>query len=82
MNFSVSFIFSHTLGWLLPLRSSPLHETTILSVIITNKIVVSCNGDDRKGSNHPKVWLKIKETEKIVDCPYCERRFSYQPSKD
>ena len=51
-------------------------------VIITNKIVVSCNGDDRKGSNHPKVWLKIKETEKFVDCPYCERRFSYQPSKD
>tara|TARA_Y100000589_G_C26672001_1_gene434272 strand:- start:309 stop:476 length:168 start_codon:yes stop_codon:yes gene_type:complete len=51
-------------------------------VIITNKIVVSCNGDDRKGSNHPKVWLKIKEIEKFVDCPYCERRFSYQPSKD
>ena len=32
-------------------------------VIITDKIVVSCNGDDRQGSNHPKVWLKIKETE-------------------
>ena len=29
-------------------------------VIITNKVVVSCNGDDSKGSNHPKVWLKIK----------------------
>ena len=51
-------------------------------VIITNKIVVSCNGDDRKGSNHPKVWLKIKEIEKFVDCPYCERRFLYQPSRD
>ena len=51
-------------------------------VIITNKTVISCNGDDRKGSNHPKVWLKIKEIEKFVDCPYCERRFSYQPSKD
>ena len=51
-------------------------------VIITDKIVVSCNGDDRKGSNHPKVWLKIKETKNFIDCPYCERRFSYQPSKD
>ena len=51
-------------------------------VIVTDKIVVSCNGDDLKGSNHPKVWLKIKETEKFIDCPYCERRFSYQPSKD
>jgi len=50
-------------------------------VVITDKIVVSCNGDDRKGSNHPKVWLKIKETEKFVDCPYCERRFLYEPSK-
>ena len=51
-------------------------------VIITNKNIVSCNGDDRKGSNHPKVWLKIKEPENFIDCPYCERRFSYQPSKD
>ena len=51
-------------------------------VIITKKFVVSCNGDDKKGSNHPKVWLKIKEPEKFVDCPYCERRFSYQPSED
>ena len=51
-------------------------------VVITDKIVVSCNGDDRKGSNHPKVWLKIKETEKFIDCPYCERRFLYEPSKD
>ena len=51
-------------------------------VIITDKLVVSCNGDDSKGSNHPKVWLKIKESENFIDCPYCERRFSYQPSKD
>ena len=51
-------------------------------VIITNKIVVSCNGGDSKGSNHPNVWLKIKEPEKFIDCPYCERRFLYQPSKD
>ena len=35
-------------------------------VIITNKFVVSCNGDDSKGSTHPKVWLKIKETEKEI----------------
>ena len=51
-------------------------------VIVTDKYVVSCNGDDSKGSNHPKVWLRIKETEGFVDCPYCERRFSYLRAKD
>ena len=39
-------------------------------VVITEKNIVTCNGDDIKGSNHPKVWLKIKDTEKFVDCPY------------
>ena len=45
-------------------------------IIITKKNVVSCNGRDENGSGHPKVWLKIKETETFIDCPYCEIRFS------
>tara|TARA_S200000501_G_C20166056_1_gene458058 strand:- start:28 stop:216 length:189 start_codon:yes stop_codon:yes gene_type:complete len=44
-------------------------------IIITEKKVVSCNGLDEGGSGHPKVWLKIKETETFIDCPYCEIRF-------
>ena len=44
-------------------------------IIITEKNIVSCNGLDENGSGHPKVWLKIKESEKFIDCPYCEIRF-------
>ena len=50
-------------------------------IIITEKNVVSCNGLDENGSGHPKVWLKIKETETFIDCPYCEIRFLTKEQK-
>ncbi len=47
-------------------------------IIITEKRVVSCNGLDEHDNGHPKVWLKIKETETFIDCPYCEIRFLHK----
>ena len=51
-------------------------------IIITEKNVVSCNGLDENGSGHPKVWLKIKEAETFIDCPYCEIRFLTKEHKN
>ena len=51
-------------------------------IIITEKNVVSCNGLDENGSGHPKVWLKIKESETFIDCPYCEIRFLIKDHKN
>ena len=51
-------------------------------IIITEKNVVSCNGLDENGSGHPKVWLKIKESETFIDCPYCEIRFLTKEHKN
>ena len=38
-------------------------------VIITNKTVVSCNGDDSKGSNHPKGVAKNKRDREFYRLP-------------
>ena len=51
-------------------------------IIITEKNVVSCNGLDENGSGDPKVWLKIKESETFIDCPYCEIRFLTKEHKN
>ncbi|XWO14056.1 zinc-finger domain-containing protein [Candidatus Hepatincola sp. Pdp] len=47
-----------------------------LTDIITEKTIVSCDGD--KESKHPKVYLKIQNTRAV--CPYCSRVFVYQPN--
>jgi uncharacterized Zn-finger protein len=33
-----------------------------------------CDGDERNGDGHPRVWLEI-DAGGWVDCLYCDRRF-------
>ena len=39
-------------------------------------------GIDEAKEELQEIVTFLKEPEKFIDCPYCERRFSYQPSKD
>lgn len=38
---------------------------------------VSCDGD-QGALGHPRIWLEI-DSRDYVDCPYCDRRYQYQP---
>lgn len=40
--------------------------------ILVNTTTVSCEGSEG-GLGHPKVYLKIKETQ--INCPYCSKIF-------
>ncbi|WP_426168437.1 zinc-finger domain-containing protein [Sandarakinorhabdus sp. DWP1-3-1] len=35
---------------------------------------VACDGDERGGDGHPRVWLQIG-ADGFADCSYCDRRF-------
>ncbi len=35
---------------------------------------VYCDGDERGGDGHPRVWIQIDATG-FADCGYCDRRF-------
>lgn len=41
---------------------------------VTNTSRLFCDGDERGGDGHPRVWLQI-DASGFVDCPYCDRRF-------
>ena len=41
---------------------------------VTNAARVFCDGDERGGDGHPRVWLQIG-VEGFADCGYCDRRF-------
>ncbi|MDO5529140.1 MAG: zinc-finger domain-containing protein [Paracoccus sp. (in: a-proteobacteria)] len=38
---------------------------------------VACDGDQEKGSGHPRVWLALPLGGEWVECGYCDRRFVY-----
>lgn len=36
---------------------------------------VACDGDESRGSGHPRVWLAIPPETGFVECGYCDKRF-------
>lgn len=48
-----------------------------MQVLKTKELSVHCDGESG-GSGHPRIYLKIKESEGIVKCPYCGQVFEYQ----
>ena len=43
-------------------------------VFVTDAARVLCDGDERGGDGHPRVWLQIG-SDGFADCGYCDRRF-------
>jgi NADH dehydrogenase (ubiquinone) Fe-S protein 6 len=43
-------------------------------VFVTDAARVFCDGDERGGDGHPRVWLQIG-SDGFADCGYCDRRF-------
>jgi uncharacterized Zn-finger protein len=43
-------------------------------VTYTDNRRAKCDGDERGGDGHPRVWLEI-DASGWVDCLYCDRRF-------
>ncbi len=43
-------------------------------VTYTDKRRVHCDGDERGGDGHPRVWLEI-DASGWADCNYCDKRF-------
>jgi uncharacterized Zn-finger protein len=43
-------------------------------LIVVNAPRAVCDGDERGGDGHPRVWLQIGP-EGFADCGYCDRRF-------
>ncbi len=41
---------------------------------VTDTARVICDGDERGGDGHPRVWLQLGP-EGFADCGYCDRRF-------
>ncbi|MEY3268308.1 MAG: hypothetical protein RL480_1068 [Pseudomonadota bacterium] len=41
---------------------------------VTDAARVFCDGDERGGDGHPRVWLQIG-SDGFADCGYCDRRF-------
>lgn len=41
---------------------------------VTDIARVFCDGDERHGDGHPRVWLQIGGGG-FADCGYCDRRF-------
>lgn len=42
--------------------------------IVTDARRVFCDGDERGGDGHPRVWLQLG-ADGSADCSYCDRRF-------
>jgi len=45
------------------------------TVIVKTRTVYCEGSDDNMSDGHPKVWLKIPNNEKSIQCPYCEKKF-------
>lgn len=43
-------------------------------VLVAHSTRLFCDGDERGGDGHPRVWLQIGEAG-FVECGYCDRRF-------
>ena len=43
-------------------------------VFVTDVARVFCDGDERGGDGHPRVWMQIGGSG-FAECPYCDRRF-------
>jgi uncharacterized Zn-finger protein len=41
---------------------------------VTDAARVFCDGDERGGDGHPRVWLQL-DSEGRAECGYCDRRF-------
>lgn len=41
---------------------------------VSDSARVFCDGDERRGDGHPRVWLQIGAGG-FADCGYCDRRF-------
>jgi uncharacterized Zn-finger protein len=41
---------------------------------VTDTARVYCDGDEKGGDGHPRVWIQIDATG-FADCGYCDRRF-------
>lgn len=41
---------------------------------VTSAARVFCDGDERGGDGHPRVWLQIGPAG-FAECGYCDRRF-------
>jgi len=41
---------------------------------VTDATRVFCDGDEKGGDGHPRVWLQIGD-KGFADCGYCDRRF-------
>lgn len=48
---------------------SPVPET-----FVTDAARLFCDGDERGGDGHPRVWLQICQAG-FAECGYCDRRF-------
>ena len=42
--------------------------------IVTSTARLYCDGDERGGDGHPRVWLQIGP-QGFAECGYCDRRF-------
>jgi uncharacterized Zn-finger protein len=52
-----------------PALALPAPET-----YVSDTARVFCDGDERGGDGHPRVWIQIDSTG-FADCGYCDRRF-------
>ncbi len=41
---------------------------------VTDTARVYCDGDEKGGDGHPRVWIQI-DASGFADCGYCDRRF-------
>lgn len=41
---------------------------------VTDTARIFCDGDERGGDGHPRVWIQIG-SDGFADCGYCDRRF-------
>ncbi len=45
--------------------------------ILVDTRKVACNGGGG-ALGHPRVYLRIKDNEREIECPYCSRRYVYE----
>lgn len=50
------------------------HALPAPETYVTDVARVWCDGDERGGDGHPRVWIQIGATGD-ADCSYCDRRF-------
>jgi uncharacterized Zn-finger protein len=53
--------------------TTPRHGTPP-ETLVTSATRLFCDGDERGGDGHPRVWLQIGE-QGFAECGYCDRRF-------